>query len=130
MVSAPPAAPVAPPIAPPANIIATAVTFETERAVLTPGSVATLDQIADMMLATPNMHVEVAGYTDNLGPSGRNLRLSRQRAAVVKAYLVRKGVDANRLVVRGYGSANPVAPNTTTTGRAQNRRVELHRLDD
>lgn len=105
------------------------ITFGTQRAVLTPSSAASLDQIADMLVANPTMRVEVAGYTDNLGPTGTNLRLSRQRAGVVKAYLVRKGVSAERLVVRGYGSANPIAPNTTSSGRAENRRVELHGLN-
>jgi outer membrane protein OmpA-like peptidoglycan-associated protein len=122
-------APAQSPAPPPANVIASDITFEPDHAVLTPSSEATLGQIADMLIATPSLRVEVAGYTDNIGPTGRNLRLSRQRAAVVKAFLVRKGVPADRLTVRGYGSANPIAPNTTTTGRAANRRVELHRLN-
>lgn len=130
VLSVSPAAPPPPaPAAPTGNVIGLPITFGTQRAVLTPSSAASLDQIADMLVANPTMRVEVAGYTDNLGPTGTNLRLSRQRAGVVKAYLVRKGVSAERLVVRGYGSANPIAPNTTSSGRAENRRVELHGLN-
>ncbi|HXQ28486.1 MAG TPA: OmpA family protein [Gemmatimonadales bacterium] len=125
----PPAVTAPPPAPPPANVVASGITFENEHAVLTPESATTLDQIADMLIATPDMRVEVAGYTDNLGPTGHNIRLSRLRAAAVKAYLVKKGVSADRLTVKGYGSANPIAPNTTATGRAANRRVELHRLN-
>ncbi len=78
------------PAPPPANVSRVGrVTFETERAVLTPSSAANLDQIADMLLATPSLRAEVAGYTDNIGAIGRNMRLSRQRAAAVKALYLR-----------------------------------------
>ena len=69
--------------------------------------------------------VTVAGYTDSTGPEEYNLDLSKRRAAAAKAYLVKKGVPANRLETKGYGETNFVADNGTAAGRAQNRRIEL-----
>jgi outer membrane protein OmpA-like peptidoglycan-associated protein len=70
---------------------------------------------------------EVAGYTDASGPDAHNLELSNQRADAVKAYLVQQGVPEKRLKTAGYGSAHLAVPADPTA--AQNRRVELHRLN-
>jgi len=69
--------------------------------------------------------VEVAGYTDSTGTEEYNLGLSQRRAESAKAYLVKKGVDANRITAKGYGKTNFVAGNDTAEGRAQNRRIEI-----
>src|SRR5438094_9678787 len=66
--------------------------------------------------------------SDITGSAALNLRLSRARADAVRTYLARKGVAPPRMIARGYGPGNPVAPNTTPEGRALNRRVELHQL--
>ena len=95
---------------------------------LTADSYAVLDQVAASLLANPEIKIEIAGYTDNTGPVGVNIRLSQARAAAVRAYLARNGVSPTRMLARGYGSRTPIAPNTTIAGRAQNRRVELHKL--
>jgi outer membrane protein OmpA-like peptidoglycan-associated protein len=71
----------------------------------------------------------VAGHTDSRGPRSRNITLSLQRAEAVRAYLVMKGVPAERIVARGYGPDQPVASNAELAGRAMNRRVELRRID-
>ena len=104
------------------------VTFQSGKSVLTPGSYANLDQVADVLNANPDIKIEIAGYTDNTGSRIVNTRLSAARAFAVRAYLARKGVSPLRMTARGFGPANPVAPNTTAAGRAQNRRVELHKL--
>jgi len=104
------------------------VQFETGRSALRAVSYAVLDQVAASLIANPDIRIEIAGYTDNTGPIGVNFRLSQARAAAVRAYLARKGVSPDRMLARGYGSRYPMAPNTTVAGRAQNRRVELHKL--
>jgi OOP family OmpA-OmpF porin len=81
------------------------------------------------MTAYPDVAVEIRGYTDSSGSDALNLRLSQERADAVKTYLVERGVDASRLVAKGYGEADPIANNDTPEGRTQNRRVEMHRLN-
>lgn len=110
------------------TLILQGVTFQIGRSALTPESFAVLDQVAASLVANPDIRIEVAGYTDNTGSAALNRRLSNARAMAVRAYLARKGVAPSRMVARGYGPANPVASNATTEGRAQNRRVELHKL--
>jgi OOP family OmpA-OmpF porin len=73
--------------------------------------------------------VEIRGYTDSVGPASYNLELSQRRAEAVKQYLVNAGIDPSRLVAKGYGEADPIASNKTPEGRAQNRRIEFHRLN-
>jgi outer membrane protein OmpA-like peptidoglycan-associated protein len=105
------------------------VSFETGKARLLPQSTRVLDEVVTALLANPQWRVEVAGYTDNTGSAATNRRLSLARAEAVRAYLVRNGVPASRLVARGYGPAAPVASNATAEGRARNRRVELRQLE-
>ncbi len=122
-----PAAPGAPAPARP-TLILSGVTFQTGRSVLTSQSYAVLDQVAGSLLANPEIRIEIAGYTDNTGSLALNRRLSGNRALAVRFYLARKGVSPSRMTARGYGPSNPVATNTTPDGRAQNRRVELHKV--
>lgn len=105
------------------------VNFETGKAVLLPGSRATLDRVVEALIGNPDVRVEVAGYTDSRGTVARNLKLSQARSDAVRQYLVEHGVEAGQLAAQGYGVADPVAPNTTAAGRAKNRRVELHKLN-
>jgi OOP family OmpA-OmpF porin len=104
------------------------VTFETGRSALKPESYAVLDQVAASLNANMDVRIEIAGYTDNTGSARGNVTLSQARAGAVRAYLASKGVMPDRMVSKGYGAASPIATNTTAAGRAQNRRVELHRL--
>jgi OOP family OmpA-OmpF porin len=110
------------------TLILRGVNFQTGRSALTGESYAALDQVAASLVANPGIRIEVAGYTDNTGSAAINRRLSNARAFAVRAYLARKGVAPSRMVARGYGPADPVATNTTAAGRAENRRVELHKL--
>ena len=123
---APAATPGAP--APRPTLILRGVNFQTGRSVLTATSYQVLDQVAGSLIANPEIRIEIAGYTDSTGPRALNLRLSNARAIAVRYYLARKGVSPSRMIARGYGPTNPVATNTTPDGRAQNRRVELHKL--
>jgi len=109
-------------------VILRGVTFETGRSALKLESHTVLDIVAQSLLDNPDIRIEIAGYTDTTGAPAANLRLSQARAAAVRAYLAARGVAPGRMVARGYGAANPIAPNKTLDGRAQNRRVELHQL--
>src|SRR3989441_1145185 len=109
-------------------VILRGVTFETGRSALKLESHTVLDIVAQSLLDNPDIRIEIAGYTDTTGAPATNLRLSQARAAAVRAYLAARGVAPGRMVARGYGAANPIAPNKTLDGRAQNRRVELHQL--
>jgi outer membrane protein OmpA-like peptidoglycan-associated protein len=99
--------------------------FETGSAALLPDSEAKLDQIASTLKDYPDVHATVNGYTDNVGSAGKNLELSRRRADIVMIALVRRGVSSDHLTAEGHGPDDPIADNSTTTGRAQNRRVAV-----
>jgi outer membrane protein OmpA-like peptidoglycan-associated protein len=101
------------------------IQFETGKAILKNSSYRILDSIVFHLERNGDYFVTVDGYTDNVGNDQNNLELSKQRAAAVKEYLVRRGIQSDRLQSRGYGEQNPVADNNTATGRAQNRRVEV-----
>lgn len=99
--------------------------FDTESALLTPLARTLLDGIAQTLLAQTDIRVEIGGHTDTQGPREYNEILSKLRAVTVMRYLADKGVAEDRMTVKGYGLSQPVAPNTTERGRAQNRRVEF-----
>ena len=110
------------------TLILDGVTFATGRAELTVDAMTILDGVAASLVESADVNVEIQGHTDVTGSRALNVRLSGQRAESVRLYLIQKGVVATRLTARGYGPDQPVAPNTTTEGRAQNRRVELKRM--
>jgi outer membrane protein OmpA-like peptidoglycan-associated protein len=100
--------------------------FDFDRDVVMPDSKATLDEIAHLLQSDPSLRLSVVGHTDAQGGAGYNLDLSRRRAANVIAALNRDyGIDAARLVARGAGANEPLAPNDSEENRARNRRVEL-----
>jgi len=71
------------------------------------------------------MRVEIQGHTDSTGPVAYNQTLSEKRAGSIKAYLVKEGVDTDRLEVKGYGESDPIASNDNANGRQKNRRVRF-----
>ena len=101
------------------------VHFDTDKATLTPDGQATLARAADVMKQTPNLHLRLEGYTDSSGSVGLNDALAQQRALTVQQFLIAKGIPTDRLTGQGFGPANPVNTNSTSTGKADNRRVEL-----
>jgi OOP family OmpA-OmpF porin len=111
------------------TLVLEGVSFETGRTALTAQARGALDRLVVSLKAHPGQRVEVAGYTDNRGTSGANLRLSQARADAVRGYLIERGVPPEQVVARGYGADDPVDTNATAVGRSKNRRVELHRLN-
>ena len=112
-----------------ATVVLEGVTFETASAELTSDGSTTLMHVAAALRADTTIRVEVGGHTDGVGSRAANLRLSEARARTVRDYLIGSGIAAERVTARGYGMAQPIAPNATEEGRAQNRRVELKRMD-
>ncbi|MDN5564089.1 MAG: OmpA family protein [Luteococcus sp.] len=100
------------------------IAFAKDSAELTAAARQRLGQLATQLRATGPGTLQVVGYTDNLGSHAHGLELSRQRAKAVSEALGK--VPGKTLVVKGMAEADPVAPNTTEQGRAQNRRVEIH----
>jgi outer membrane protein OmpA-like peptidoglycan-associated protein len=111
------------------TLILEGVNFETGKSTLTPESESILNGVAESLVANDTIRVEVVGHTDNTGGLALNRRLSLARAEAVRQYLISRGVGEDRLRARGMGPDQPVASNRTAEGRAQNRRVELRRLN-
>lgn len=101
------------------------VNFEFDSARLTEDSKAILDQTAETLKSYPDIKVEVAGHTDDVGSDAYNMGLSERRAQSVKTYLTAQGVGADRMTPVGYGKTQPLVEGTTAEDRAKNRRVEL-----
>lgn len=102
------------------------IEFDFDKATLRPESKPTLDEIAKLLAAKPELNLNIVGHTDNKGTDAYNLDLSSRRAASVVAEMTTTySIDPSRLTSEGAGMGRPVAPNDTEEGRAKNRRVEL-----
>ena len=126
-IAAPPAAPVAPPAPPAATKVTYAADafFDFDKSVLKPEGKAKLDDLVGKIKGI-NLEVIIAvGHTDSIGSDAYNQKLSIRRSESVKAYLVSKGIEKNRVYTEGKGEKQPVADNKTKEGRAKNRRVEI-----
>jgi outer membrane protein OmpA-like peptidoglycan-associated protein len=99
--------------------------FEPNSTTLGPEAGAALDEIAAVLLASPEVNVFVDGHTDNQGDADENLQLSELRANVVVAELTARAVARDRLTPRGFGGERPIADNGTEEGQAANRRIEF-----
>lgn len=108
-----------------ATVVLHDITFETDKAVLTTEAKQSLDKVVAGLKGQPTMDLQIDGHTDSTGSAAHNLKLSKERAASAKQYLVDSGIAASRLQTEGYGLTKPVASNKTAAGRAENRRVEF-----
>jgi outer membrane protein OmpA-like peptidoglycan-associated protein len=102
------------------------VKFPVDRHALSPEAQARLDELAQRLMAeNRNVYLEIQGHTDATGPEAYNDQLGEARAEAVRKYLSQKGVALNRMATISYGEEAPVAPNDTSDGRSQNRRVAI-----
>ena len=133
--AAPPAVPAKPAPAKPAAAaprpttakvtLAADALFDFNKAIIKPDAKAKLDDLVGKLKAI-NLEVIIAiGHTDSVGSAAYNQKLSVKRADAVKAYMISKGIEPNRIYTEGKGAAQPIADNKTKEGRAKNRRVEI-----
>lgn len=101
------------------------VHFDTAKSSVKGTSAETLNKLAGIFKEYPKSVILIEGHTDSAGPDDYNMNLSKQRAESVTRYLIAQGIDANRFTTKWYGENQPKGDNSTTEGKAQNRRVEL-----
>ncbi|OGQ77880.1 MAG: hypothetical protein A3F90_18570 [Deltaproteobacteria bacterium RIFCSPLOWO2_12_FULL_60_19] len=126
---APKAAP-PPPAPPPAarverTIVLDNVLFDFDKTAIKPDAAKILDRLVAFLKENPGKRVDLEGHTDSVGTDQYNQGLSERRAASVRDYVVKKGIDGSRISARGFGETKPIADNNTEQGRAKNRRVEV-----
>ncbi len=109
----------------PKPIVLDNLLFETASAKLKEEEIPDLDEIVTYLQKQPELRAIIEGHTDNIGSDNSNLTLSNNRAKSVIEYLVNKGIAINRLSPKGYGASQPIANNSTSEGRAKNRRVVI-----
>lgn len=102
------------------------ITFATGSDRISSDFAGTLDSVALILQKYDQTAISVNGHTDSDGAASFNQSLSERRASAVSQYLISKQVNPQRLVTRGFGETQPIAPNTSAAGKGQNRRVELH----
>jgi outer membrane protein OmpA-like peptidoglycan-associated protein len=101
------------------------ILFDTDSDHIKDESKPTLDSLLAAARNQPTWNFSIEGHTDNIGNDAHNQTLSEKRAAAVRAYLIKTGVDEKRLATKGFGASKPVASNDTSLGRSENRRVEI-----
>jgi outer membrane protein OmpA-like peptidoglycan-associated protein len=111
------------------NLVLNKIFFETGKASLNTAASGDLDKLIQFLKDNPQTKLEIQGHTDNTGSVTANSKLSQMRANSVVDYLIKQGIDNERLIAKGYGPSLPIADNNTTAGKAQNRRVEMKVLE-
>lgn len=106
-------------------IVNNRILFDLDSAVLRPGALSTLNDMAEVLNRYPKSRIIVTGYTDSSGDEQHNLELSERRAKSVANYLISRGVDPSRITAVGLGESDPIDTNLTPEGRQNNRRVEF-----
>jgi len=101
------------------------INFDSGKATVKADSQATVDKMLVLLQQAPQLKLEIAGHTDNVGNAAANQKLSEQRAQALMQALTSKGINNTRLIAKGYGATRPIADNSSEDGRSKNRRVEL-----
>ncbi len=109
-------------------IILAGINFVLESSEINSSSEKMLNQTLEALKHDPNLKIEVRGYTDNTGSEKYNLKLSKDRAQVVKEWFVKHGIDFRRIKAVGFGELHPIYDNNTKIGRAKNRRIEIIKI--
>jgi len=107
------------------KIVLNNVFFDFDKTDVKPASFVELDKLVELLQKNPTIKIEISGHTDNKGDDLYNQTLSQKRAESVVNYLTQKGILKTRLVAKGYGKTQPVAPNDTEENKAKNRRTEV-----
>lgn len=109
-------------------IVLEGVTFETNKADITPESAQVLKGALKTLTTYGEIQVEISGHTDNVGSKKSNIVLSQKRADSVRNWLIDRGIDAVRIIAKGYGPDQPIASNDTPENKRKNRRIEFKRI--
>jgi len=107
------------------TIILDNVLFDFDKTAVKPDGTKILDRLIVFLKENSDKKVDLEGHTDSVGTDQYNQNLSERRAAAVKEYLTKRGVDTSRITTKGFGESKPIADNKTAEGRAKNRRVEI-----
>jgi outer membrane protein OmpA-like peptidoglycan-associated protein len=109
-------------------IVLEGVTFESNKADITPESSQILRTALKTLTTYPEIQVEISGHTDNVGSKKANTKLSQRRADSVRSWLIERGIDPGRIVAKGYGPDVPIVPNDSPDNKRKNRRIEFKRI--
>jgi outer membrane protein OmpA-like peptidoglycan-associated protein len=101
------------------------VYFDTNKSELKPESNEAMDRLLALLASNDKIKIEVNGHTDDVGNDENNMKLSQDRANAVRDLLIRRGIEPERIRAIGYGESKPVASNSTSEGKAKNRRTEF-----
>ena len=112
-------------IEPPKDFVLENVYFDTGKSSLKPNSFKALNDLVEILKIKNTMVVEIQGHTDDVGKPEDNLKLSTDRAAEVRKYLISKGIEEARVSAKGYGHTMPIADNANDAGKSKNRRTSL-----
>lgn len=112
-------------IEPPKDFVLENVYFDTGKSSLKPNSFKALNDLVEILKIKNTMVVEIQGHTDDVGKPEDNLKLSQERAAEVRKYLISKGIEEPRVSAKGYGHTMPIADNANDAGKSKNRRTSL-----
>ena len=110
------------------KIVTTGIKFDINKATIKAESYGTINSILKILQDSPALKFRIEGHTDSDGDDADNLTLSEARAKAIMDKLVELGIEQNRLDYKGLGETKPVSPNTTSEGKANNRRVEFIKL--
>lgn len=109
----------------PSNWVLFGVNFDVDKSTIRPEGFPILEHAYNVLKDNPSVKVEIQGHTDSDASDTYNQKLSQRRAEAVKAYLVKRGIEAERMTTVGFGESKPIADNNTADGKAKNRRIEF-----